>query len=107
MLPAVAPGDQLLCSREVTIFKGALVVRSSEVDGRIVYLVKRVTAVAGDLRQGHVIPRGHCWIEGDNQAASADSRHFGPIPLTDLVGVAVARLTVTNQLVDATLNQPD
>ena len=26
------------------------------------------------------VPRGHLWLEGDNAAASVDSRHFGPAP---------------------------
>ncbi|KAH0662059.1 hypothetical protein KY284_026990 [Solanum tuberosum] len=28
-----------------------------------------------------VIPEGHCWVEGNNQTWSLDSRSFGPIPL--------------------------
>eukprot|EP00397_Hematodinium_sp_SG-2012_P058609 GEMP01074336.1.p1 GENE.GEMP01074336.1~~GEMP01074336.1.p1 ORF type:complete len:155 (+),score=28.39 GEMP01074336.1:164-628(+) len=27
------------------------------------------------------IPKGHCWVEGDNHLDSLDSRNFGPIPL--------------------------
>lgn len=25
------------------------------------------------------IPQGHCWVEGDNPASSADSRSYGPV----------------------------
>ena len=28
------------------------------------------------------MPRGHVWLEGDNKAASHDSRHYGPVPVT-------------------------
>jgi hypothetical protein len=28
-----------------------------------------------------LIPRGHVWLEGDNKAASHDSRHYGPVPV--------------------------
>lgn len=27
------------------------------------------------------IPKGHCWVEGDNHAKSMDSNMFGPIAL--------------------------
>ena len=26
-----------------------------------------------------VIPAGHCWVEGDNQETSIDSRTYGPV----------------------------
>ena len=26
------------------------------------------------------VPKGHVWLEGDNQFNSNDSRHYGPIP---------------------------
>jgi len=26
-----------------------------------------------------VIPAGHCWVEGDNQKTSVDSRKYGPV----------------------------
>ncbi|CAI5931285.1 unnamed protein product [Closterium sp. NIES-64] len=25
------------------------------------------------------IPKGHCWVEGDNADVSEDSKHFGPV----------------------------
>ncbi|XP_053207630.1 mitochondrial inner membrane protease subunit 2-like isoform X3 [Panonychus citri] len=27
------------------------------------------------------VPKGHCWIEGDNHARSNDSNHFGVVPI--------------------------
>ncbi|KAL0589353.1 hypothetical protein ABG067_002572 [Albugo candida] len=50
------------------------------------YLVKRLVALEGDLLEDkhghrHVIPRGKCWVEGDNSQHSDDSSSFGPIPL--------------------------
>ena len=33
-----------------------------------------------------VVPRGYCWILGDNRSTSHDSRRFGPVPLEFLWG---------------------
>ena len=32
------------------------------------------------------IPPGHCYVLGDNRNNARDSRHFGPIPLVDVIG---------------------
>jgi signal peptidase I len=32
------------------------------------------------------IPNGHCFVLGDNRGNSVDSRHFGPVPLRDVMG---------------------
>ncbi|GJP69194.1 hypothetical protein CLOP_g145 [Closterium sp. NIES-67] len=32
------------------------------------------------------IPKGHCWVEGDNADVSEDSKHFGPVPIALLEG---------------------
>eukprot|EP00002_Diphylleia_rotans_P009801 TRINITY_DN20142_c0_g1_i1.p1 TRINITY_DN20142_c0_g1~~TRINITY_DN20142_c0_g1_i1.p1 ORF type:complete len:161 (+),score=24.50 TRINITY_DN20142_c0_g1_i1:57-539(+) len=51
------------------------------------FLVKRILAregdwvrVRGDTRFAYV-PKGHCWVEGDNLMDSRDSNNFGPVPL--------------------------
>lgn len=39
-----------------------------------------------------VVPRGHCWLEGDNAGNSLDSRQFGPVPLGLLRSRAMGRV---------------
>ena len=35
------------------------------------------------------VPRGHVWLQGDNQSISRDSREYGPVPLALLRGRAM------------------
>ncbi|PIA32184.1 hypothetical protein AQUCO_04500051v1 [Aquilegia coerulea] len=54
--------------------------------------IKRIIALEGDWInvpnsfETLKIPRGHCWVEGDNPTNSVDSRSFGPIPLALIEG---------------------
>lgn len=38
------------------------------------------------------VPKGHVWLQGDNMAASYDSRHYGPVPLGCVRGRALMRI---------------
>ncbi|KAH6850845.1 peptidase S24/S26A/S26B/S26C [Chaetomium sp. MPI-CAGE-AT-0009] len=38
------------------------------------------------------VPKGHCWIVGDNLVASRDSRYFGPVPLALIRGKVIATM---------------
>jgi signal peptidase I len=38
-----------------------------------------------------VVPDGHVWLEGDNPANSSDSRHYGPVPASLIVGRVLCR----------------
>lgn len=50
-------------------------------------VIKRIVALEGDVVQtrspypeAHVrVPRGHCWVEGDELFHSRDSNHYGPV----------------------------
>lgn len=101
MSPALTPGDRLFCSRRSPISVGAIVIRAAggETPG---YHIKRLAALPGSYVNGRLIPAGYCWIEGDNKATSADSRQLGPIPVAELVAVAVGRLC-REGLVDVTV----
>lgn len=62
------------------------------------FMIKRLIALQGDwinvpgsydILQ---VPKGRCWVEGDNGSISSDSRTFGPIPL------ALVRGRVTHKI---------
>jgi signal peptidase I len=89
-------------------------------------LIKRVVAVGGDtveVKGGYlyingaqvdepfvmspgtmpdfaavVVPPDNVFVMGDNRAVSYDSRKFGPIPQTDLLGEAVVRIWPLSRL---------
>ncbi|EKX46705.1 hypothetical protein GUITHDRAFT_86641 [Guillardia theta CCMP2712] len=55
------------------------------------WIVKRLIALEGDKvktdSQGIVpVPQGFCWIEGDNEDNSIDSKQLGPVPLALIHG---------------------
>ena len=67
-------------------------------------ICKRVIALPGDVVELHrslrysaqpeitVVPDGHVWVEGDNSNNSNDSRHYGAISSTLIVGKVLFRL---------------
>lgn len=44
------------------------------------------------FRNVMIVPPGHFWIEGDNPTASSDSRYYGAIPASLIVGKVVCRI---------------
>lgn len=82
MQPALAPGDRLLVVPAFSPRPGHIVAVLDPGDQDRL-LVKRVASV--DRRQGTIS------VEGDNRDASTDSRSFGPLPRTAVVGRAVYR----------------
>lgn len=50
--------------------------------------VNTLVADQSDLTEPVTVPEGHVWLMGDNRANSADSRVFGPQPVSHLLGKA-------------------
>ncbi len=80
MRPALAPGDRVLILRTRRPRPGDIAAVVDPRDGSRV-LLKRVAATSGTT----VV------VVGDNPGSSTDSRHFGPVPRENVVGVAVYR----------------
>lgn len=85
MLPLLKPGDEVLIDpnayRWAVPQPGDVVVARHPYQ-RDVRLIKRVTTVQAD---------GSCQLEGDNPAASTDSRTFGQVPYQHILGRVVCR----------------
>jgi len=104
MEPTFASGARLLAVRGLGLRRGRVVVLAhrdrERPPGSSAYLVKRVAAVPGDpvppavraVAGADVVPPGHCVVLGDN-ADSVDSRVWGFVPRTDVVGRVVRVLS--------------
>ena len=90
MRPALEPDEWAIAVRTRTPRRGDVVVLvHPERPG--FELVKRVTAIAGDVApDGRTLDAGTIWVEGDASDASTDSRAFGPVGIGTLRGRVVA-----------------
>jgi signal peptidase I len=92
MAPALAPGDWLLVDLTCRRWphRGSVVVAREPGTGILV--IKRVAARPGDrvVTQRGIFALGpdEAWLLGDAADQSIDSRLYGPVPLTALVGRA-------------------
>ncbi len=80
MEPTLSDGDKILVRKGIAPIPGSLIVFADPRE-RTRLLVKRAQSVGA----GEVV------AIGDNADASTDSRHFGLIPLSELIGVAFYR----------------
>lgn len=74
MRPAFEPGDRLVVGPPGRVRAGHVVAVPDPRDGRLV--IKRVRAVTGATVE----------LRGDSEAASTDSRTYGPVPVDTIVG---------------------
>lgn len=81
MAPTLSPGDHVVAVRHLPLRPGHIVAaRDPRQPARV--LVKRVAEVA---------PDGALLVAGDNPEQSTDSRDFGPISRTAVVGRVIYR----------------
>jgi nickel-type superoxide dismutase maturation protease len=78
MAPTLLPGDWALVVTPRSFRADDVVV--VEHPGRPGHeMVKRLTAVPGDIVELRTLGDDEWWVEGDDARASTDSRHFGPV----------------------------
>jgi nickel-type superoxide dismutase maturation protease len=80
MLPTFEPGDRLVLGRIGPLRPGQVVGLPDPRNGDRL-LIKRV----------HAFSRSTVEVRGDNEGASTDSRHFGPVPPAELAGRVLYR----------------
>lgn len=106
MLPTLKNNQRVLTSRAYWLVgrikdKDIVVIRD---DGPTGYIIKRVYRMAGevvdwynvpdyfDFRKGEFkVPAGYAYVLGDNREVSEDSRKFGPVKMSDIIGKVVIR----------------
>jgi signal peptidase I len=103
MLPTLKDGTRVLTTRAYWLVgplrdKDIVVIKS---DGPTGYIIKRVNAMAGepvssvcnpkwDITRGQFhVPAGSIWVIGDNFEVSEDSREFGAVSLSDVLGKVI------------------
>eukprot|EP00250_Pteridium_aquilinum_P015537 c22638_g1_i2 orf=850-1335(-) len=108
MFPTLnATGDVLFLERLSTRFQrvksGDVVMACSPENPRLI-VCKRVLALEGDSitvlpapnseddLKRVLVPKGHVWLQGDNESKSRDSRHYGPVPYALLQGKVFLRI---------------
>jgi signal peptidase I len=90
MEPELMPGDYLVAIRSGSLRRGALVVVEHP-DRPGFEVVKRLTGLPGDPIGDSSLSASQHWVQGDNRAASSDSRTFGPVASNAIKGVIRVR----------------
>ncbi|WP_234359011.1 S26 family signal peptidase [Plantactinospora sp. BC1] len=78
------------------------------------WMIKRLAALPGDPLPPGVtvdggaasVPAGRVVVLGDNRDASTDSRTFGPVPLDQVLGVALRRYAGGGPIIAETPHRP-
>jgi len=105
MLPTLNPSGDVVLTEvpSVTLGRvrcGDVVVATSPSNPRHT-VCKRVLGMQGDTVRWRsplgrpvetVVPKGHVWLQGDNEGNSTDSRHYGPVPYAMLKGRVLCKV---------------
>jgi signal peptidase I len=97
MQPSLEPGDFVIIDK--TYYRHASprpgdIILFVYPDDRSKLYIKRIEALPGDTIRSSaesaaiIVPHGHVFVLGDNREHAEDSRVFGAIPLTDVLGKA-------------------
>jgi signal peptidase I len=104
MLPQLQDGQRVLVSRAYWLIgplrhKDVVLIRD---EGPTGFMIKRIHYMPGErvdwkwvpdthrLSEGeYVVPEGEVFVIGDNKPHSEDSRRFGPVKLSDVLGKVV------------------
>ncbi len=104
MYPTFKPNQRILVCKALWLVgpitkDDIVVIKSTEASE---YLVKRVHFVEGQevdrslqpekwnfMEGAFIVPPGHVYVLGDNLSNSEDSRAFGPVPMSEILGKVV------------------
>lgn len=109
MLPTFKTGRKLLASRAYWLVgdlhhDDIVVIREKDPNAGTGYFIKRVYRLEGEavdtvnspraplwtLAQGqYVVPKGMVYVLGDNREVSSDSREFGPVERSRIIGKVI------------------
>jgi signal peptidase I len=100
MIPTLDPGERLLFDRLAYVWERPrihdIVLVSHPLRAEL-RMIKRLAGVPGDAIEGRTLARGEYWVVGDNAGKSTDSREFGPVRRSDLLGRAWVRYWPTDR----------
>lgn len=113
MYPTLHDGDRIfLNGLDRDVKKNDIIIFKENIDGENIALIKRVAATEGDKikvtdgnlyingkktaacegDEEYAVPKGKCYVLGDNRKVSRDSREFGPIDNSSIKGTVLIRI---------------